>query len=111
VDAIIKRQLNYLGAQIRFEAKQLTRVDENNLKPSINFFVKPYTQLNFTQNIYGKWITPNNVPMPKRESKQGAYPSPPYNALRITIDDMKPEGVEHIKKELTDYLLSPFRKK
>lgn len=105
IDAVIKANLNRWGNQVIFDAKENTRVDNDVLRPSINYRVKPDTVITFVQRIYGKWITPKNVPMPKKPSSQRK--SPPYNALQIEIDKTKSEATEIIVKNLVDLLKSP----
>lgn len=106
IDAIIKQNLNRWGNQVRFDAQANTRVDDDKLRPSINYRVRPDTIITFVQNKYGKWITPKNVPMPK--GRPTVYPTPPYNALAIEIDKDKPELIKIIKKDLIDLLKSPI---
>ena len=96
-DQIIKRNLNILGDQIMEETKKITRVQTGSLKNSINYAVKPDTTLTVFQNIYGKWVTPKD--------EQGEK-----DALLITVKKLLPEGIEVIKRDLTESIMFPFRK-
>jgi hypothetical protein len=68
------------------------------LKNSINYAVKPDTRLTFFQNLYGKDVRPAG-------EKTGET-----DALLIAIKELLPEGIEVIKKDLTESILYPFRK-
>ena len=81
------------------ESRKITRVRTGRLKGSINYRVKPDTVLTFTQVGYGKYVTPKGVS------------SGETDALLITIKALIPEGVEIIKKDLTESILYPFRGK
>jgi len=97
-DKIIKKNLEILGEKIYRQTKRTTRVLTGSLKKSINYAVKPDTTLTFFQNEYGKDVRPAG-------EKSG-----PTDALMITIKELLPEGIEVIKKDLTESLLYPFLK-
>lgn len=96
-DKIIKAELNELGERIYKEARKTTRVLTGSLKNSINYAVKPDTTLTMYQNSYGKDVRP------------AGKNSGEYDALFIAVKKLVPEGVEIIKKELTESILYPFR--
>ena len=111
-DKIIKKQLNILAEKIYEESQKITRVRKRSkqypsgggtLKNSINFRVRPDTILTFVQRAYGKYVTPNNKPSNNKLTET--------DALLIKIKELIPEGVTIIKKELTESILFPFRKK
>lgn len=102
-DQIIKKNLNILGEQIYKQSQKVTRVRTGSLKNSLNYAVKPDTTLTFFQNWYGKFVTPNNKPSNNKETES--------DALLITIKELLPEGIEVIKKDLTESILFPFRGK
>jgi mRNA-degrading endonuclease YafQ of YafQ-DinJ toxin-antitoxin module len=97
-DKIIKANLEILGEKIYKQTRKKTRVLTGSLKNSINYSVKPDTRLTFFQNIYGKDVRPAG-------EKTGET-----DALLITIKKLLPEGIEVIKKDLTESILYPFRK-
>jgi hypothetical protein len=99
------QNLNRWANQVRFEAQANTRVDDDKLRPSINYKAKKFNEITFVQNKYGKYITPKNV---KFDRKDKNYPSPPFNALRIEIDKGKPELIKDIMKDIKSLLLSPI---
>ena len=98
-DQIIKKNLNILGEKMYKQARKITRVRTGRLKGSINYRVKPDTVLTFTQVAYGADVRPAGVN------------SGETDALLITIKALIPEGVEIIKKDLTESILYPFRGK
>lgn len=106
IDKKTNLNLNRWGNQVRFEAKENTRVDNDVLRPSINYQVKPDTVITFFQKKYGKFITPKNVQMPKNAGKN--RPSPPYNALKIEIDKTISEAKAIYVKDMIDLLKSPI---
>jgi len=97
-DKIIKDNLNILGEKIYRQTRRTTRVLTGSLKNSINYAVKPDTRITFYQNVYGKDVRPAG-------KKDGEL-----DALMITIKQLLPEGIEVIKKDLTESILYPFRK-
>ena len=97
-DQIIKRNLNILGEKIYKKTRSITRVRTGSLKNSVNYAVKPDTTLTLYQNDYGSDVRPAG----KKEGE--------FDALMITIKELLPEGIEIIKKELTESILYPFRK-
>lgn len=97
-DKIIKDNLNVFGEKIYKEARKRTRVLTGRLKKSINYSVKPDTTITFFQQSYGKDVHPT------RQFDKGEP-----DALLITIKELLPEGIEVIKKDLTESILYPFR--
>jgi hypothetical protein len=98
-DKVIKKNLDILGEKIYRQTRKTTRVLTGSLKNSINFAVKPDTRLTFYQNAYGKDVRPAG-------KKSGEL-----DALMITIKELLPDGIEVIKKDLTESILYPFRNK
>ena len=96
-DKIIKENLNILGEKIYKQARKTTRVLTESLKKSINYAVKPDTTLTMFQNSYGKDVRPAG-------KKTGDT-----DALLIAIKELLPEGIEVIKKDLTESVLFPFK--
>lgn len=96
-DKIIKDNLNVLGEKMYRQARRITRVRTGRLKQSVNYRVKPDTVLTFTQQSYGADVRPAGVN------------SGETDALLITIKELLPEGIEVIKKDLTESILYPFR--
>lgn len=96
-DKIIKKNLNVLGEKIYKQTRRTTRVLTGSLKNSVNYAVKPDTTLTFFQNAYGKDVRP------------AGKNTGPTDALLIAVRDLLPEGIEVIKKDLTESIMYPFR--
>jgi len=100
-DQIIKNSLNVMGEQVLTKAREITRIKTHRLYDTYNFRVKPDTTITFTQQLYGKYVTPKNKPSQNSET----------NALRIIIRKEKIIATEIMIKEIKESILYPFRNK
>lgn len=113
---IIKDNLNKFGLEITTLVKEkYIRVGKvlkksspsygqptGRLKKSMNFAVKPYNVLIFSQQIYGKWNTYKDKPSRSSNEKD-------YNPLLQEIVKSKKDLTNIIIKELKESIIYPFK--
>jgi len=113
---IIKDNLNKFGAEITNLVKEkYIRVGKvlkksspsygqptGRLKKTMNYTVKPYNVLTFSQQSYGKWNTYKDKP------SRSANPND-YNPLLQEIKKAKTNLNEIIIKDLRESILYPFK--
>jgi len=113
---IIKENLNKFGAEITNLVKEkYIRVGKvlkksspsygqptGRLKKSMNYTVKPYNVLTFSQQSYGKWNTYKDKPSRSTNAND-------YNPLLQEIKKAKRNLNEIIIKDLRESILYPFK--
>lgn len=113
---IIKDNLNKFGLEITNLVKEkYIRVGKvlkksspsygqptGRLKKSMNFAVKPYNVLIFSQQIYGKWNTYKDKPSRSSNAND-------YNPLLQEIVKAKKDLTNIIIKELKESIIYPFK--
>jgi hypothetical protein len=101
--AIIQKRLNEFGAEITNLVKtKYLRVNTERLKKTMNYTVKPYNVLTFSQQIYGKWNTYKDKP------SRSTNPND-YNPLLQEIKKAKRDLNNIIIKDLRESILYPFK--
>ena len=100
---IIKTNLNKFGSEITNLVKtKYLRVNTERLKKTMNYTVKPYNVLTFSQQSYGKWNTYKDKPSRSTNAND-------YNPLLQEIKKAKRNLNEIIIKDLRKSILYPFK--
>lgn len=100
---IIQDNLNKFGFEItQLVAKNYLRENTGRLKKSMNFRVKPYNLLIFSQQIYAKWNTYKDRPSRSANAED-------YNPLLQEIVKAKSDLTNIIVKELKESIIYPFK--
>lgn len=100
---IIQDNLNKFGFEITEKVvKNYLRENTGRLKKSMNYRVKPYNVLIFSQQIYGKWTTYKD--RPSRSTNENDY-----NPLLQEIVKSKKDLTNVIIKELKESITYPFK--
>jgi hypothetical protein len=101
--AIIQKRLNEFGADITNLVKtKYLRVNTERLKKTMNYTVKPYNVLTFSQQSYGKWNTYKDKPSRSTNAND-------YNPLLQEIKKAKRDLNNIIIKDLRESILYPFK--
>jgi hypothetical protein len=101
--AIIQKRLNEFGAEITNLVKtKYLRVNTERLKKTMNYTVKPYNVLTFSQQSYGKWNTYKDKPSRSTNAND-------YNPLLQEIKKAKRDLNNIIIKDLRESILYPFK--
>lgn len=100
---IIKENLNRFGYEVTAKViKDYARENTGRLKKTINYAVKPYNVVTFTQVYYAKYTTFKDKPTTSTNPKD-------KNPLLQTILKEKSELQNIIIKDLKESILYPFK--
>lgn len=100
--AIIQRHLNEFGEKTIAQVKKVVRVNTSRLKDTLNYTVKPYNVLTFSQQYYGKFNTAKGKPTRSVNKND-------YNPLLRKIEEEKNNLQNVILKDLKESILYKYK--